>query len=103
MGHFKNCLIILYVIVATLLLVCLCNMPYGYYNLVRFVTMAASIYFAYKEFTEGSKEIGFVFVALALLFQPFFKIVLGRTIWNVVDVVVAVFLVFMAIKKLMVK
>lgn len=33
------------------------------------------------------------FRSLALLFQPFFKVVLGRTVWNVVDVLVAIFLV----------
>lgn len=34
-----------------------------------------------------------IFGSLALLFQPFFKVVLGRTVWNVVDVLVAIFLV----------
>ena len=102
MNDMKNRMIvvILYGLVAVMLLLCLCDMPYGYYNLVRFVTMAASIYFAYKEFAEGSKELGIAFLVLALLFQPFVKIVLGRTIWNVVDVVVAGFLVFMAIRNL---
>lgn len=90
---------LLKLILAVLLLLCLADMPYGYYNLVRFVTMATSVYFAYKEFTEGSKEMGGVFVVLALLFQPFLKIALGRTVWNVVDVVVALFLVFMVVKK----
>lgn len=37
-----------------------------------------------------------VFGALALLFQPFVKIALGRTMWNIVDVVVAIILLFMA-------
>ena len=95
----KSFLIALYLVVAVMLLLCLFDMPYGYYNLVRFVTMAASIYLAYKEFAEGSKELGIAFVVLALLFQPFVKIVLGRTIWNVVDVVVAGFLVFMMVRK----
>lgn len=27
---------------------------------------------------------------LALLFQPFFKVVLGRQIWNIVDVIVRI-------------
>ena len=30
-----------------------------------------------------------VFIALALLFQPFMKIALGRAMWNIVDVIVA--------------
>jgi hypothetical protein len=32
--------------------------------------------------------------ALALLFQPFFKIVLGREVWQMVDVVVAFALLY---------
>ena len=31
-----------------------------------------------------------IYAALALLFQPFFKIALGRDLWNVVDVVVGI-------------
>lgn len=94
----KPIIVILYAAVALLLLLCLFDMPYGYYNLVRLVTMAACIYFAYKEYAGGSKELGVVFVVLSLLFQPFAKIALGRTIWNVVDVVVAGILVFMAVR-----
>lgn len=32
----------------------------------------------------------FIDIALAILFQPFIKIALGRTIWNIVDVIVGV-------------
>ena len=34
-----------------------------------------------------------VFVALALLFQPFFKIALGRDLWNILDIVTGLFLI----------
>ena len=36
-----------------------------------------------------------MFGTLALLFQPIYKIALGRTVWNVVDVVVALLLIAM--------
>lgn len=29
-----------------------------------------------------------IYAALAILFQPFFKIALGRELWNIVDVVI---------------
>jgi hypothetical protein len=32
-------------------------------------------------------------IALAILFQPFAKIALGRTLWNVVDVIVGIALI----------
>ena len=34
-----------------------------------------------------------MFGTLALLFQPFVKVALGRTMWNVVDVAVAILLI----------
>ena len=34
-----------------------------------------------------------IYGALALLFQPFFKIALGRELWNIVDVIVGIGLI----------
>jgi hypothetical protein len=31
-----------------------------------------------------------VYIALAVLFQPLFKIALGRTLWNIIDVIVGI-------------
>jgi hypothetical protein len=43
-------------------------------------------------FRTEEQRIAIVYVCLALLFQPFIKVALGRTIWNIVDVVTATFL-----------
>ena len=43
--------------------------------------------FAYEYYEKSVKPLAITFAALALLFQPFAKIALGRTMWNVVDVV----------------
>ena len=48
-------------------------------------------------FKSKRDVLGFVFAAFALLFQPFFKVALGRTIWNIVDVIVAVGLLYLLI------
>jgi hypothetical protein len=74
-----------------LLLACLLPMPYGYYVLVRVVATAAFAFLAYQ---ERGNQMMWIFVGLALLFQPFEKIALGRTVWNIVDIAVAVFLVW---------
>ena len=86
-------------ILAVLLLLCLAPMPYGYYNLVRFVAMVAFGVMAYQYVQERRKALAVVFGALALLFQPFMKVVLGRTVWNVVDVSVAAVLLFLAFRQ----
>ena len=88
---------ILKLVVAILLLLCLADMPYGFYTLVRFVSAFAFAYISYDYFKSKKDGLGFIFAALALLFQPFFKIALGRTIWNVVDVIVAIGLVYLIV------
>ena len=85
---------IIKVIIAVLLLLCLADMPYGFYELVRFAAAAAFAYLSYDYFKSKKDGLGFTFAGLALLFQPFFKLSLGRTIWNFVDVVVAVGLIY---------
>ncbi len=76
-----------------MLLLCLAPMPYGYFMLVRFVMTVACGWMAYQYY-QGQKTVGtWVFGILALLFQPMYKIALGRTVWNVVDVIVAIFLI----------
>ena len=84
---------------AILLLLCLASMPYGYYQLIRFLTTCAFGWMAYKYYQAERENLMIIFGALALLFQPFFKIALGRTLWNVVDVVVAVFLLYLVIRE----
>lgn len=84
-------------IIAILLLLCLADMPYGFFQLVRFATTVAFAYLSYDYFKSKKDGLGFLFTALALLFQPFIKIALGRTLWNVVDVLVAVALFYFII------
>ena len=86
------------IIMAVLLLLCLLPMPYGYFVLVRFVAMCAFAYLAFCYYSANQKSLAYVFGALAILFQPIFKIALGRTMWNVVDVIVALGLLLLVIK-----
>ncbi|MGA9211631.1 DUF6804 family protein [Kaistella sp.] len=54
---------------------------------------------AFQSNQQNKQTEMFIFIALALLFQPFFKIALGREIWNIVDVVVALGLLVSLFKK----
>jgi hypothetical protein len=78
---------------AILLLVCLFDLPYGYYQLVRYLALVGFAILAYYENERKNIPMVIVFVALAILFQPFAKIGLGRQIWNIVDVIVALGLI----------
>lgn len=89
----------LYLILSAILLFCLLPMPYGYYMLVRFVSMVAFGVMAYRYYTQSKVALTVTLASLALLFQPFIKIALGRTMWNVVDVIVAILLMLLWMKE----
>ena len=78
---------------SVLLLLCLFEMPYGYYQLFRFIAVVCFAILAYYEYERKRIPLVIVFVALALLFQPFSKVPFGRQVWIIIDVVVAAGLV----------
>jgi hypothetical protein len=86
------------IILALALLVCLFDMPYGYYQLVRFAGMVIFGYIAYEENEKGNRQWAIFWLASAILINPILKIALGRVVWNVVDVFWAVALVWSVFK-----
>src|SRR5688500_7832140 len=81
------------IVLALLFFICLADMPYGYYQFVRFAGLIGFIILAYQANQQGRQTEMIMYGALALLFQPFFKIALGRSIWNIVDVIVGMGLI----------
>ena len=81
------------IVLAILFFLCLLDMPYGYFQFVRLAGLVGFLYLAYEAYQNKRQEALILFIGLAILFQPVIKISLGRTIWNIVDVVVGVFLI----------
>ena len=98
---------IIKIVLAILFFLCIADMPYGFYQIVRFIAFAGFLYLAYMAIEDNKqkniavvwkeKQIKytslFYYVTLALLFQPLIKISFGRQIWNVIDVVVGIGLI----------
>lgn len=80
-------------IIAALLLLCLLHMPFGYYQFICWAVLVFFAYFAYDYYNKKQMPLSFAFFGLAVLFQPLAKIALGRTLWNILDVAVAIFLI----------
>lgn len=91
------------IILSILLLICLIDLPYGYYQFVRFAAMIGFAYLAFAAKERSSNNEMFIYIALALLFQPFIKIALGRTVWNIVDLIVGIGLLISVIKATKIK
>lgn len=77
------------IILAILFSICLIKMPYGYYQLIRFLALVSFGILAYSAYKNEKNIEMIIFVSLAILFQPFIKIPLGREIWKIVDILVA--------------
>lgn len=92
MKHSKLILVLLF-------LLCLAPMPYGFYSMIRFVAMIAFAIYAYAYYEKKNNRLAVAFLSLAILFQPLLPIYIGRTLWNIVDVLVAIFLIILYIKE----
>lgn len=77
-------------LLSALLFICIFDMPYGYYQFVRFAGLIGFAVLAYQANQQDKQTEMIIYAGLALLFQPFFKIALGRQMWNIVDVVVGI-------------
>jgi hypothetical protein len=77
------------ILLSFLFFLCLADMPYGFYQLVRFLAFVGFALLAYQANKRKAEVETLIYVALAILFQPFFKVFLGREIWNIIDVIVA--------------
>jgi hypothetical protein len=84
---------------ATLFLLCLLDMPYGFFQLVRFLALVGFGFLAFHANQKQRQSEAIIFIVLGILFQPLFKISLGRTVWNIVDVMVAIGLLISSFNK----
>lgn len=87
------------IVLLVLILICLFKLPYGAYSLIRFILLIGFCYLAFTANEAKQETACIIYIILAVLFQPIFKIPLGRTIWNIVDVVVAIGLIYSLIKQ----
>ena len=82
------------IILAILFFLCLLKMPYGFFQFVRFTALVGFAVLAYQAYESKNKTGMIIYICLAILFQPLMKISLGREIWNILDVIVAIGLIF---------
>lgn len=55
-------------------------------------------FLTYDYYKSGDKANAIVYLCLLIVFQPLMKIGLGRSIWTVVDILVAGFLIYQLLK-----
>jgi hypothetical protein len=87
----KNIAVIISVIL--LFLAMIEGWPYGFFTLLRLVVFGTTAYLTWLAYRIEKQTWSWIFGFIALVFNPFIPLHLGRDLWAVVDLLVAVFLI----------
>jgi hypothetical protein len=89
------------IIASILLLLSFFDWPYGYYTFLRVAVTVVAVYYIYYLYatTKWQNFWFWALVIIAILFNPIVPIYLGdKTIWGIIDVIVAVFFASLIVK-----
>jgi hypothetical protein len=84
------------IIAALMLFGALGRWPYGYYQLLRFVTCVVAVYVAFMAYSWQKIWVTWFFGIIAVLFNPLVPIHLSREIWQPIDAICALLFVAVA-------
>jgi len=85
-------------IVAILLIVSFFKLPFEYYQIIRFIVTAIFLWLIISYNGKENLGLRFFFGVLAVLFNPFYKIDIGRSLLQIVDLVTASLLIILIIQ-----
>jgi hypothetical protein len=79
------------IVAATLCLIAMApGLPYGYFTILRLVVCGVAIFSAFTLFEKKSERLAWMCVAAAVIFNPIFKVHLGRELWWFADGLTAI-------------
>ena len=81
------------VLLSILFLMCLFDWQYGFYQMVRFFGMIGFGILAFDDY-EKDKNWFIVWISSLILINPLFKITLARELWNIVDIIWVILLIY---------
>jgi hypothetical protein len=79
-------------IVVAALLLALLRWPYSYYTILRWAVCIIAAYGAFRAFDAGGRTWAWIFVVLAVLFNPIAPVYFARRTWNLLDALAAIVL-----------
>jgi len=80
------------IISIVMLLLALLPLPIGYYSLLRFVVCITTCFLAWQSYNIQKMPWMWTMGMIALIFNPLIPLYLGRELWFMVDIVVAIIL-----------
>lgn len=86
-------------VLAVALLLCLFPLSYGFYTVIRLTVSIIAGCWAYRFYKNNKTHLAIIAAGIVILFQPLIKIALNKTTWNIIDIVLAVFLCILVLSK----
>jgi len=68
--------------------------PYGYYTFLRWITCITSILVVLQAFEKNINWAKVIFIIIAIFFNPLVPIYLSRSTWIPLDIITAIFFIF---------
>ena len=84
------------IIAALMLLGALGDWPYGYFQLLRWITCGSAIFVAFVAYQWQKIWVTYLFGIIAVLFNPIAPIHLTRELWKPIDVICAILFIIIA-------
>lgn len=77
------------IVCAILLTVAFFNHPYGYYQVLRWTIMIASLYLSFQYFEKKEEKYGWTFLAVGILFNPLLPFFFEKSTWQILNLIAA--------------
>lgn len=74
-------------------------LPYGYYQILRWVVTGVAVYSAYCANESNNEKWLYIMGAIAILFNPIFPIYLSKETWVVLDLITSI-IMFVSISRI---
>jgi hypothetical protein len=79
--------------ISCLLLICLLQLPFGYFQLIRFISVVGFAILAWYSYERKQFPVVIVYLGLAVIFQPLMVVPMEGTRWVFASILVAAGLV----------
>lgn len=76
-------------IVVVMLLIAVAPLPYGYYQVLRWLICGVAVFIAFEAYRWGKRWATWLFGIIAVLFNPVLPVHLSKEVWQPIDVVCA--------------
>jgi hypothetical protein len=81
------------IFLTVILLLCIIPFPYSYYLFVRYAATFGFGVLAFQAYASKTPKVVF-YLILSFMFQPFYKVHFDRPYWLVIDILVALWLIY---------